>query len=404
MMRSRYSVLRHVLPVFLLVSLALSVAVAGRAPSRIVAIADVHGAYDELTTLLQRTNLIDANRRWIGGSATFVQTGDVLDRGARSRECLDLMMELERQAPRQGGAVVPLLGNHEVMNVMGDLRYVTKEIYRTFATADAEKKRGQAYTNYLKFLDGHKDHAHATVPPTDAAARTAWMEAHPAGLVEYREAFGPRGTYGKWIRAHRAVFQAGDGIFVHGGLNPALDVASVGDLDGRVRAELAAFDVIWRALVDQKLVWRYMTLKEAVEFVGEEVAWLRGTGKPLKAGAITPMLLLADFRTWLSASADGPLWFRGLAQGDQAPLLAGVTAMLARLQARFIVVGHSVESKVAITTRFENRVFLLDTGMLAASYGGRPSALEIQDGRFTAHYANGDPVALPSPPGVAKLP
>jgi hypothetical protein len=404
MMRSRYSVPRRILPMLLLAALALSVAVAGQAPSRTVAIADVHGAYGELTTLLGRMNLVDTNRRWIGGSATLVQTGDLLDRGAQSRECLDLIMELERQAPRQGGAVVPLLGNHEVMNVVGDVRYVTKEMYRAFATEDAEKNRERAYKDYLKFLDRHKDHAHATVPPRDAAARTAWMEAHPTGFVEYREAFGPKGTYGKWIRAHHAVFQAGDGIFVHGGLNPALDFSSVSDLDGRVRAELAAFDVIWRALVDQKLVWRYMTLKEAVDFAREEVTWLNGTGKPPMAEAVKPMLLLADYRTWLSASADGPLWFRGLAQGDEAPLRAGVTAMLARLQARFAVVGHSVESKIAITTRFENRVFLLDTGMLAASFKGRPSALEIQNGRFTAYYADGDPVALPSPPGVSKMP
>ena len=78
--------------------------------------------------------------------------------------------------------------------------------------------------------------------------------------------------------------------------------------------------------------------------------------------------------------------------------------MLDRLQARFIAVGHTVQSKTDITPRFENRVFLLDTGMLASEYKGRPSALEIQDGRFTAHYADGDPVALPAPPGGSKIP
>ena len=407
-MHKRFPLFGRVLPALLiailLATLVVSAAVAGQAPPRIVAIADVHGAYAELTALLQRTKIIDANLRWVGGPATLVQLGDVPDRGAQTRQCLDLLMALERQAPKQGGSVVALIGNHEAMNLIGDVRYVTPEIYRSFASAEAEKKREQAYSDYLKFLDHHKDHAHAVMAPRDAAAKAAWMEAHPAGFVEYREAFGPKGTYGKWIRGRHAVVTLGDGIFVHGGLNPALEFASVRELDERVMAEITAFDALWKSLVDQKLVWRYMTFREAVEFVGEELAWMQGTGKPLKAEAVRPIVLLADYRNWLLASPDGPLWFRGLAQGDEAALQAGVTAMLDRLQARFIAVGHTVQSKTDITPRFENRVFLLDTGMLASEYKGRPSALEIQDGRFTAHYADGDPVALPAPPGGSKIP
>jgi hypothetical protein len=100
----------------------------------------------------------------------------------------------------------------------------------------------------------------------------------------------------------------------------------------------------------------------------------------------------------MAAASEGPLWYRGLAQEPEDKLIGGVKAMLERLQAQYIVVGHTVESKADITPRFENRVFLLDTGMLAEVYKGRASALEIQDGHFTARYADGEPRVLPAPP------
>ena len=127
---------------------ALTLVVTASAPARIVAIGDVHGAFTEFTTILQRAGLIDAKRRWAGGAATLVQTGDVLDRGPRTRECLDFLMDLERQATKAGGSLIPLLGNHEAMNVMGDVRYVTPEIYRTFATPRSDEVRAQAFQDY----------------------------------------------------------------------------------------------------------------------------------------------------------------------------------------------------------------------------------------------------------------
>ena len=109
-------------------TMLLMLAVHASAQMRVVAVGDSHGAYPEFVTILQRVGLIDGNRQWIGGSSVLVQTGDVIDRGKQSRECLDLLMDLERQAPKQNGRVIPLLGNHEVMNIMGDLRYVVARI------------------------------------------------------------------------------------------------------------------------------------------------------------------------------------------------------------------------------------------------------------------------------------
>src|SRR5438105_2091485 len=72
---------------------------------RIVAIGDVHGAFDRFVELLRTTGLVDARLRWIGGRTHLVQLGDVVDRGADSRKVLDLLRRLEEDAPRAGGAV-----------------------------------------------------------------------------------------------------------------------------------------------------------------------------------------------------------------------------------------------------------------------------------------------------------
>ncbi len=390
---------RQALSAYLAVALLLTPAAQNRTPARVVAVADVHGAYQQLVALLQRARLIDARLRWIGGPASLVQIGDVLDRGARSRECLDLLMALERQAPRAGGKVIPLLGNHEVMNVMGELQYVTPAIYRSFATGSSEKRRQQAYRDYLKFLAAHAGHGHAAVPPGDDVERAKWMDEHPPGFVEHRDAFGPNGKYGRWLRTHHTVVQIGDGVFVHGGLDPTFEIPGIRQLDERVTAELAVFDSIWQALVDGKVIWRYMTLPEAVKFVGEESAWLQARGLAAAPGVGVAMQRLLDLESWMvAASPDGPLRYRGLAEAPEDTLIDAVTAMLARLHVRYMVVGHTPQPNAEIVPRFGSRVFLLDTGMLPEVYQGRATALEIQNGRFTALSADRDPVELPAPP------
>ncbi len=94
---------------------------------RIVAIGDIHGAYDNFVALLKNAGLVDDKLRWIGGKTHLVQTGDVLDRGPDSRKCMDLLIKLEQQAEQVGGQVHALIGNHEAMNVLGFLDYVSKE-------------------------------------------------------------------------------------------------------------------------------------------------------------------------------------------------------------------------------------------------------------------------------------
>src|SRR5689334_9174988 len=62
--------------------------------SRVVAFADVHGAYGELVALLRTTGVIDTDLKWAGGATHVVSLGDLIDRGRGSRAVLDLVMRL----------------------------------------------------------------------------------------------------------------------------------------------------------------------------------------------------------------------------------------------------------------------------------------------------------------------
>ena len=92
--------------------------------TRVIAVGDVHGDVGVLVRTLLMAGLVDAQLQWSGGDATLVQLGDVLDRGDSERECWDLLQRLKSDAPKAGGRVVCMIGNHEAMNVLGDSRRV----------------------------------------------------------------------------------------------------------------------------------------------------------------------------------------------------------------------------------------------------------------------------------------
>ena len=122
-------------------------------PGRVVAIGDIHGEYEGLMKILREAALIDAENRWIGGDATLVQTGDVVDRGAHVKQVMDLLMSLQKQAPEQGGQVIVLMGNHESMNIIGDFSDASPEILASFASDDAEKLRQEGWRTFMKWMN-----------------------------------------------------------------------------------------------------------------------------------------------------------------------------------------------------------------------------------------------------------
>src|SRR5690242_4946969 len=94
------------------------------ATGRVVAVGDLHGDLTATRAALRVAGVFDPHDSWIGGTTTLVQTGDVLDRGDDEQAIIDLLERLETEAAAAGGAVIWLLGNHELMNAAGDFRYV----------------------------------------------------------------------------------------------------------------------------------------------------------------------------------------------------------------------------------------------------------------------------------------
>jgi hypothetical protein len=365
--------------------------------ARLVAIGDIHGEIDGFKRILQAAGLADPSGKWTGRRTQLIQTGDYTDRGTGTRAVMDLLMTLEQQARRDGGRAFALLGNHEVMNLIGDTRDVTREIFATFADANSEKKREQAWEQYAR-LGAAKLAKGEPVPAIYQQTREAWMAAHPPGYVEYREAFAPRGKYGAWLRDKPIVTEVNGNIFMHAGISPAMAPEKLEDLNIRVRDEVRRLDRFVDRLVSAGVATRTFNLQEIIQVAVNEItvanamiAAAQAEGKePDRSRLNVPLLMEAQeilkIDGWTVVNPEGALWYRGLATEPDDAAGGPFAALLARYGATRFVTGHTPQQTARITARFGGRAILIDTGMLAAYYKGRPAALEIAGNKLTAIY------------------
>ena len=196
---------------------------------RIVAVGDVHGAYDALVATLQNAGVIDEDLKWSGGKTHLVSTGDLLDRGAHSRRVMDLMMRLEREAELAGGRVHQLLGNHEVMNLIGDLRYVADAEYTAFLDMDSADEREFWYQRFRESRPADSE---------EAAVRWEFDEKAPPGFFGHRRAFAYDGVYGKWLLSKPFMIVINDVAFAHGGFPPLVAEQGLVGINGTLKDEL----------------------------------------------------------------------------------------------------------------------------------------------------------------------
>ena len=276
----------------------------------------------------------------------------MVDRGADSRKVLDLLRKLERDAPGPGGRVLSLIGNHETMwlggagaghapgqGVFRDLTPAEGEAFRTGRAAELRDALRE------QWVAAQEERAKAAGTPADEAALVERFNGLvPLGLVELVRAFSESGDYGRWIRGHAAAVRINGILFVHGGISPRVAPLGCEGINAGVTADLTT-------------------------------------------GFTT---FLESNLTTLAGAADGPLWYRGLAQEDEQVFAPELDKILETLHARAIVIGHTPTADGRITPRFAGRVVQIDTGMLAAVYtNGRPSALEIVGDKWTAIYEDG---------------
>ena len=198
----------------------------------------------------------------------------------------------------------------------------------------------------------------------------------------------PEGRYGAWLLSRPFILVVNDTAFAHGGLPPR--VAELG-LDEANR-------VLHRELDDYLRAWPGLAAglpdPDAGEFQQRPEA-LAGAGLAEQSAALRALTDAAVFTT------EGPTWFRGQALCNPFTEADNLNAALAKLGAARVVVGHSVTPTRRVTSRFDGRVILLDTGMLASAYQGRASALVIEGGKPLAAYA-GEPGKLVAPEPLAR--
>ena len=308
---------------------------------RVVAIGDVHGAYDRFVAMLRGAGLIDARQRWMGGRARLVQTGDVLDRGPDSRKVIDLLRKLESEASRAGGHVHALLGNHEFMRIVGDWRYVSAGEFKAFQTGDSALLRDRVHELNAELAEKRARAEKRDFNPREYRAQ--FMKDFPLGYFDMQLAFGKDGDYGKWVRSRIAAVRINGVLFMHGGVSDMVANLGCEGLNAEVQRNLAAV--------------------------------------PVPAEQLTSLL---------SSREDGPLWYRGMASEPEASFEPMLDSILKRFNVRAVVIGHTPVANGQITTRFGGRVVQIDTGMLTSVYlSGRPSALEIDGDRWTAIYEDG---------------
>ena len=326
--------------------LALVVPATAAPLHRIVAVGDLHGDFSAWRDVLRAASLVDSKGHWTGRDATLIQTGDAVDRGPSSLEIIQDLMRLQREAARAHGQVIAMVGNHEAMNLVGDLRYVSAADFAGYTDRRSAVRRENVYNSNKAAIET----AYRQKDPqmSGEAIKQAWFEAFPLGRIEHQIAWSDHGEIGPWVVKNPVVVLLDGTLFVHGGISPAYTNLTVADINARAAAALTARDTDPKAITNDE---------------------------------------------------QGPLWYRGLAQSlasNHGETLAAPTsdqvqpagedqlnALLAAYDARRIVIGHTpILSGIALF--HDGKLICIDTG-ISAVYGGTVSYLDIVDGAPVPH-------------------
>jgi hypothetical protein len=311
-------------------------------PDRIVAVGDLHGDFSVWRDIATAAGVEDVSGRWTGGRTILVQAGDMVDREPDSLKIIRDLMRLQKEAPKQGGRVIVLVGNHEAMNMIGDLRYKTPGEFAAFATANSAALRERLYQAKRTEIEAKY---RATNPAmTSSAIHDAWIAATPLGWVEQRLAWTPDGEIGRWVIRNPAVAMVDGNLFVHGGLSVEYSKLSLDQVNAKVADALRSVDR-------------------------------------------SPGSILTD--------PLGPLWYRGLITRDpkvteipaggppRPPIEQELTAVLSAYGAKRMIIAHTPNLK-GIQILYGGRLVTIDTGN-SRYYDGTPSYLEIVGDKLIPH-------------------
>ncbi|MBK8552249.1 MAG: metallophosphoesterase [Ignavibacteria bacterium] len=163
-------------------------------PDKMLIVSDIEGNFTGFKMILTAAGVVNNELDWTFGNGHVVLPGDFFDRGINVTECLWLIYKLETEAERQGGKVHFILGNHELMNLKNDLRYVRAKY---FANADSLK-------------------------------------------LDYKNWYEENSELGKWLRSKNSIEKIGDFLFMHAGLSKDFpgDSLSLTEINNNIRASI----------------------------------------------------------------------------------------------------------------------------------------------------------------------
>ncbi len=181
------------------------------APGRVVAIGDIHGDLDAAEKALRLAGAIDDKNHWIGGNLVVVQTGDQIDRWDDDRAVLDLFSRLQSEAEANGGRLISLNGNHELMNVESLFWVVKPESFKAFL--DIQVPSGWKPPSFFQDFMPNPNYVVGinhlqSVNPSDP------------GVYQRAYAFSPGSYYAKVLGERPMFIIVNDTVFVHGGITP----------------------------------------------------------------------------------------------------------------------------------------------------------------------------------------
>jgi hypothetical protein len=330
-----------------------------------VAIGDVHASYDKFLALLRGTGLVDEGSNWTGGTSHLVLVGDLVDRGQDDRKVMDLAMRLQTEAKAAGGEVHALLGNHDLMVLMRDLRYVEKKSYAAFAPDENPEDRAKGWAGYV------------TAYPADRAGdpklRAAFDDSYPPGFFAYLRMLDLEGPYGAWALARPAVIKVNGIVFVHGGLTEKAAAKGLEGINREIHEAIVAYAKASKAL--EPLIKGPATFEE-ISAVAYDIDKGAFKGKKDPGLAEAAKALIACLSSPLQAQ-DSAVWYRGNALEGEGVERRRIDDVLSLLKASTLVVGHTPTAEGLVTSRFGARVYRADVGQ---AYGRQPYCLEFKGG------------------------
>jgi hypothetical protein len=355
--------------------------------SKVIAFADVHGAYDDWVSLLQEVGVVDEQLNWSGGKTHLVSVGDLIDRGPGSRQVVELLMKLDAQADKAGGAVHMTLGNHEVMVMTGDLRYVSAAEFAAFADDESAADREDLYVQYRRYNSGGDE----------LTVRSTFDEQYPPGFAALRKAYSMEGELGRWLLQQPFVIKVNDKVYMHGGIADSATDKSIEELNKTLQGELKAFLSSMDTLYKAGVMPRHVSYHDRLGFLNARVEeFVAANSKKRTAPWFDEVLQVFEAQEAFVFSSESPNWYRGTATCHPLSESFNTERFLKRVGAKQLVMGHT-PTRGDVQSRMDGLAIRLDTGMLKAVYKGQASALVSNDGNDYVHYLGKGQRALPQP-------